>query len=96
MALHPALRQLIDTKLAHTRAQQWELPIADVRRAFRELWTSAMTGVPVSLPRIEDVVIPGPNASIPARLYLPAATMRSTLMLYFYVVGFVKGGLVGC
>ena len=35
MALHPALERLIQTKLAHTRAPQWAVPIAEVRQAFR-------------------------------------------------------------
>ena len=96
MALHPALKQLIDAKLAHTRAQQWELPIVEVRRAFRDLWAPAMTGAPVSLPRVEDVTIPGPEGSIPARLYAPDATNRRPLMLYFHGGGYVKGGLEEC
>ena len=96
MALHPALKQMIDAKLAHTRAQQWELPIAEVRRSFRELWTPAMTGEPVSLPRIEDVTIPGPAAPLPARLYAPDATKPCPLMVYFHGGGYVKGGLAEC
>src|SRR5207237_460588 len=38
MALNLALKQFIETKLAHTRAPQWELPITEVRQAFRNLW----------------------------------------------------------
>src|SRR5262245_5917306 len=96
MALNPALRRLLDAKLAHTHAQQWELPIAEVRRAFRELWTPAMTGEAISLPRAEDVTIPGPASPLPARVYAPDATKPSPLMLYFHGGGFVKGGLAEC
>ena len=94
MPLHPALRQLIDGKLAHTRAQQWELPIAEVRRAFRDLWTPAITGDPVALPRVADVTIPGPVETIPARVYAPDATKACPLLLYLHGGGYVKGGLV--
>lgn len=93
MPLHPALKLLIETKLAHTHEPQWALPIADVRRAFSNLWTPAMTGAPVSIPRIEDVTIAGPDAPIPARLYAPDANDRSPIMLYFHGGGYVKGGI---
>ena len=59
MALNAALKQLIETKLAHTHEPQWALPIAEVRQAFRNLWTPAITGELVSIRRIEDVTIPG-------------------------------------
>ena len=93
MALNAALKQLIDTKLAHTSRPQWELQIADVRQAFRNLWTPALTGEPATLPRIEDITIPGTDSSIAARLYAPDATRRCRLMLYFHGGGYVKGGI---
>jgi hypothetical protein len=48
MALNPALKQLIEAKLAHTHEPQWTLPITEVRQAFRDLWAPAMTGEPMS------------------------------------------------
>ena len=93
MALDAALKQLIDTKLAHTSRPQWEMPIADVRQAFRNLWTPALTGEPVSLPRIEDIMIAGTGWSIPARLYVPDTATPCPLVLYFHGGGYVKGGL---
>ena len=93
MALNPALKQLIDTKLAHTRAPQWELPIAEVREAFRNLWTPAITGEPVSIPRVEDVSIPGADAHIPARLYAPEDPKPAPIILYLHGGGYVKGGI---
>jgi len=62
MALHPALRQLIDTKLAHAQKPQWEMSIEEVRQAFRNLWTPAMTGEPVPVHRTAHLNIPGANA----------------------------------
>jgi acetyl esterase len=96
MPLDPALARLIRTKLAHTQAQQWELPIAQVRRAFRELWTSAITGEPQRVDRIVPVIIPGPGGDIRARAYVADLGRRDPVMLYFHGGGYVKGGLDEC
>ena len=93
MALHPALKHLIETKLAHTTAPQWELPLAQVRQGFRSLWTPAITGEPVSLPRIEDITVPDPGGGILARVYGPAPAHPCPIMLYFHGGGYVKGGI---
>jgi acetyl esterase len=93
MALNAALKQLIAAKLAHMHAPQWELPIAEVRQAFRSLWTPAITGEPVSLRRIEDVTIPGVAAPIPGRIYAPDGPRPCPVMLYFHGGGYVKGGV---
>ena len=93
MALNAALKQLIATKLAHTQRPQWDLPIAEVRQAFRKLWTPAIIGEPVSLQRIEDMTIPGADVAIPARAYAPDGPERCPVMLYFHGGGYVKGGI---
>ena len=93
MALNAALKQLIETKLAHTHAPQWALPITEVRQAFRNLWTPAITGEPVSLRRIEDVTIPGVDTPIPTRVYAPDGPEPCPIMLYFHGGGYVKGGI---
>ena len=93
MALNAALKQLIETKLAHTRAPQWALPITEVRQAFRNLWTPAITGEPVAIRRIEDVTIAGVDTPIPTRVYAPDGPERCPLMLYFHGGGYVKGGI---
>lgn len=93
MALNAALKQLIETKLAHTHKPQWELPIADVRGAFRNLWTPAMTGERISLPRIQDLTIPGADAAMPARVYAPGVAQAYPLIVYLHGGGYVKGGI---
>jgi len=94
--MHPALQHLIDTKLAHTRAQQWELPIADVRQGFRALWTPAMTGAPLPVDRVDDISIPAGDAGIPARVYAPERGRAYPMLVYLHGGGYVKGGLDEC
>jgi acetyl esterase/lipase len=91
--LRPALERLIQTKLAHTVKPQWEQPIGEVREAFRNLWTPAMTGPPESLSRIEDRSVPGPDREISLRVYGPEGNEPLPVMLYFHGGGYVKGGI---
>jgi acetyl esterase len=93
MALHPALERLIQTKLAHTVKPQWAQPIGEVRQAFRNLWTPAITGETVPLSRIEDRSVPGPDGQIPLREYAPEGNEPLPVMLYFHGGGYVKGGI---
>jgi acetyl esterase len=93
MTLNAALKQLIDTKLAHTREPQWALPISEVRQAFRNLWTPAITGESVSIYRVEDVTIPSVEAPIPARIYAPGGPKPYAIILYLHGGGYVKGGI---
>jgi len=89
MPLDPALSRLIAAKLAHTRAPQWELPIADVRKAFRDLWTPALTGEPIVIARREDMTVPG--TAVHVRVY--AQEPNRPVMLFFHGGGYVKGGI---
>jgi len=91
--MHPALARLIETKLAHTVKPQWDLPIAQVREGFRQLWTPAITGERASVRRIDDIAVPGPAGGIPVRVYAPDASGRLPIMLYFHGGGYVKGGI---
>src|SRR4051812_33310468 len=93
MPMDPALQHLIETKLANTHAPQWELPIEDVRRGFRALWTPAMTGAAPPVQRVEGLSIPGEQAQTPARLYAPDRNTAFPLLVYLHGGGYVKGGL---
>ena len=92
MALNASLKHLVEAKLAHTHAPQSALPIAEVRQAFRNLWTPDITGKPVSVRRVEDVKISSADASIPVRVYA-ASPDPCPVMLYFHGGGYVKGGI---
>jgi acetyl esterase len=96
MPLHPAFRRLIDTKLQAGAKPQWELPIGDVRHAFRALWTPAMTGPASPVGRVENMTVPARDARIPARLYAPDRRREYPLLVYFHGGGYVKGGLDEC
>jgi len=93
MPLHAALQHLIETKLAHTRAPQWKLPIAEVRQSFRALWTPAMTGVPLPVGRVDEVSISAAHGTIPARAYAPERGREYPVIVYLHGGGYVKGGL---
>src|SRR6516225_6418650 len=92
MALNASLKHLVEAKLAHTHAPQSALPIAEVRQAFRNLWTPDITGKPVSVRRVEDVKISSADASIPVRVYASSPD-PCPVMLYFHGGGYVKGGI---
>src|SRR5947207_6239875 len=92
-AINPALKHLIQTKLAQSHTPQWALPIAEVRQAFRNLWTPDITGEPVSMRRIEDMTISSVDAHIPVRVYAPDGPDPCPIMLYFHGGGYVKGGI---
>jgi len=96
MPLDPQLARLVRTRLEHQQASQWEMPIAEVRRSFRNLWSTQMTGEPASIGRTEDIFIPGPERRIRARVYTPSRGARHPLMLYFHGGGYVKGGIDEC
>lgn len=93
MPLDPQLDALIRNKLAHAGPRQWQMPIADVRRSFSALWSSAMTGDVASIGRIDDIAVPGQGSNLRARLYAPTRGHRYPIMLYFHGGGYVKGGI---
>ncbi len=94
MTLHPALRELIDDKLAHTVAPQWRLPIEEVRDAFRALWSSSMTGTPVEVAGVEDKTLHTEVGAVRTRVFTPTADGPRPIMMYFHGGGYVKGGVI--
>jgi acetyl esterase len=89
MPLHPALKDLIAQKLAHTQVPQWDMPIAQVREAFAKLWTPALTGDPVEVRKVENK----PLGRVNARIFLPDRPANPAILMYFHGGGYVKGGL---
>ncbi len=94
MPLHPALRELIDEKIANARAPQWQLPIEEVRTSFRTLWASpAITGDAVEVASVEDRIIGTGAGPLKARVFVPENHGPLPLMMYFHGGGYVKGGI---
>jgi acetyl esterase len=93
MTLHPALRELIDEKLANTTAPQWRLPIEEVRASFRALWSPSMTGAPVEIARVEDRTLDTDAGAVRVRVFTPEVDGQMPIMMYFHGGGYVKGGL---
>jgi acetyl esterase len=93
MTLHPALRELIDEKLANTTAPQWRLPIEDVRASFRALWSPSMTGAPVGIARVEDRTLDTDAGAVRVHVFTPEVDGPMPIMMYFHGGGYVKGGL---
>ncbi len=94
MTLHPALRELIDDKLANTTAPQWRLPIEEVRASFRALWSPSMTGAPVAVASVEDRTADTNAGAVRVRVFTPEADGPLPVMMYFHGGGYVKGGIV--
>ena len=93
MTLHPALREMIDEKLANTTAPQWRLPIEEVRASFRALWSPSMTGAPVEVASVEDRTLDTDAGAVRVRVFTPEADVPVPIMMYFHGGGYVKGGL---
>jgi acetyl esterase len=93
MTLHPALREMIDEKLAHTRAPQWRLPIEEVRASFHDLWSTNLTGAPVEVASVEDRAVGTDAGTVGTRIFRPEADGPVPIMMYFHGGGYVKGGL---
>jgi acetyl esterase len=93
MPLDPAMQHLIEQKLAHTAAPQWELPIDEVRAAFRRLWTPELTGPAPRTERVEDRSVELQGRCLPVRIYAPDGAERAPPVLYFHGGGYVKGGI---
>ena len=92
MTLHPALRELIDEKLANTRAPQWRLPLEEVRASFRAMWSPAITGAPIEVASVEDRTLDA--GAVRVRVFTPEADGPVPIMMYFHGGGYVKGGIV--
>ncbi len=94
MTLHPALREFIDDKLAHTVSPQWRLPIEEVRASFCALWSPSITGAPVEVAGVEDKTLHTEVGAVGVRVFTPTTDGPRPIMMYFHGGGYVKGGIV--
>lgn len=93
MPLNPALKNLIEHKLANAGVPQWEMPVGQVREAFAKLWTPAITGGPVEVRKVEDKALPTKIGRVNTRTYVPDERENVPIIMYFHGGGYVKGGV---
>ena len=95
MVLHPALKELIDEKIANSPAPQWELPLEEVRASFHNLWIPPkITGDLVDVASVEDKTIVTDAGPLKVRVFVPENDGPLPLMMYFHGGGYVKGGIL--
>jgi acetyl esterase len=95
--LDPQARAFLDQLAASGGPQLYELPTDVAREAVTGL-TAQLGGPPEQVAEVRELAIPGPDgssATIPARLYLPAATGPLPILVYYHGGGFVLGSLAG-
>ncbi|WP_417426122.1 alpha/beta hydrolase [Hoeflea sp.] len=82
----------IDKSNAFYPADATSLDHAGQRRVYDELCHAFDAGRPPSV-TVRDFSVPGPQAPIPLRQYLPATSEPKACVLYLHGGGFVLGGL---
>ena len=86
--------QIVGEFVKSIRVPGYFPPLPELRQQLRTMVTLLDEPAP-ELPRIENVTIPGPAGSIPARMYDPAPTSSSPrpILAYFHGGGWVQGDL---
>src|SRR5215813_3959365 len=78
--------QIVGEFVKSIRVPGYFPPLPELRQQLRTMVTLMDEPAP-SLARIEDVSIPGPSASIPARLYDPVGVTGAVLPAVIYLHG---------
>ena len=85
--------QIVGEFVKSIRVPGYFPPLPELRQQLRTMVTLMDEPAP-ALPRIEDIRIPGPSGSIPARLYAPhVETSPRPVVAYFHGGGWVQGDL---
>ncbi|MHB1004403.1 MAG: alpha/beta hydrolase [Chloroflexota bacterium] len=92
MPVDPQARALLDDMLAQGAKPNHMLPVAEAR-ANMVARAPQNAGKPISIAKIEDRVIPGPNGDIPIRVYDPQLARPAPVFVYFHGGGWVIGDL---
>jgi acetyl esterase len=91
MPLDPQAKQLLDQMAAMGTPPFESLAVPEARQLMDSM--KALMGEPEAIAHCEDLRLPGPAGTIPARLYRPAASGPLPLLVYFHGGGWVLGGL---
>src|SRR5713101_9291578 len=84
--------QLVGEFVKSIRVPGYFPPLPELRAQLRTMVTLMDEPAP-SLPRIEDIRIPGPAGEIPARVYAPSVGASLPAVVYFHGGGWVQGDL---
>jgi acetyl esterase len=86
--------QIVGEFVKSIRVPGYFPPLPDLRQQLRTM-VALMDEPAPSLPRIEDIIIPGPAGAVPARVYdsVGAAGTTRPALAYFHGGGWVQGDL---
>lgn len=90
MALHPVARQLLDEAAASDQPNSHLLPLAVARANFESLFASLQVE---QVAAVEDQIAVIDHREIPVRIYRPAGTVSSALVIYIHGGGWQMGSL---
>jgi acetyl esterase len=90
--LDPQVRAFLDS--IADKPQISDFPVPEGRRLFAKMM-DMVRGTPAEVKSTEDLIIPGPPADLPARLYRPPQTLRdpAPVLLYFHGGGWTIGSV---
>ncbi len=91
MALHPAVKALLDQAAAQNAPPLNSLPVEAARQGFRAM--RGMAGAPEPVDSVEDRTVPGPAGEIPVRVYKPESDAPLPVLVSFHGGGWVIGDL---
>jgi acetyl esterase len=92
MPVNPQIQGLLDLIASKNLPPHYMLSPPDARIAMQRS-RAVMFGPEVSLARIEDLSIPGPAGTIPARAYASSKAKNLPILVYFHGGGWVIGNL---
>ncbi len=92
MPVDPQIQTVLDQMAAIGFPGLSTLPVEQARQALALMGSARAEGAE-EVSRVEDVEIPGPAGTIPARAYAPAGDGLLPVVVYYHGGGWVLGGL---
>ncbi|WP_048057058.1 alpha/beta hydrolase [Vulcanisaeta moutnovskia] len=87
MPLDPAVGRVLE-ELNKVMPQMTKIPLSEFRKMFRAFFASQSRR---SIYKVYDITIPGTEAKIPVRIYVPREGTDLGILVYFHGGGFVLG-----
>lgn len=89
MPLHPQVQVFLDQNKGLPELH--ELPLAEGRRMLAAM--NALAGEPEPVAAVQDRVVPGPDGTVPVRVYRPSQEPALPVIVFFHGGGFTMGDL---